>query len=299
MKIRYFLTLILLVCLCENITLAQINLYPAHYSMIIDVNRLYNPALVNPNGYASLELGNQFYTGAYNKVENHYFLACINVSKQDSNHIKNNIGLKILNEKEGEFINKPKAYFSYALHVQLTELYHISAGIDLGLASYIYKATNISAGGSSTVPDGNIGISFYSQHFKVGLASNQFLNTVLLPKTVSFRWKRIYTFYIEKNFRLGESNLLSLYVQKQFLPYLKDGNDVGISLIIGNIFQLGLSETFGQRHSFFAGFKSIPYERNSFNLTFCYSVPQTNASQANNPSYEIMLGYWPGRKHHN
>jgi hypothetical protein len=269
---------------------AQTNLYPAYYAQASEVNRYFNPALANRDLKLGLELGNQFYSGVYSKIENHYLLANINLGRQDSLSKRHNLGVKISTEKEGEYISRPKGYLSYALHVRLSELYYASAGVNVGMAGYVYKSTNISGGGAATVPDADLGLAFYSERFVLGLSVNQVFDNKLLPRDLYFRWRRFCVAYLEKMFPLGQSLLVRAYAQKMFLSELRDRNDFGLGLLIGEHVEIGVTECWQERISFRATLRQIEIERMVLQLLLAYNLPHTSASQANNQSFEVVLG---------
>jgi hypothetical protein len=271
--------------------LAQVNLYPAHYTLASEVCRLYNPSLVNKDSKISIDLGNQYYSGLYNKIENHYFLASVNLNAKDSARTRNNLGLKAANEKEGDFISRPKIYLSYAWHIRLSEKYYLGAGANVGLVGYIYKATNVSGGGSATVPDAELGISFYGNGYTLGISANQLFNKQIQPKELTFKWHRFLSLYAEKKIILGENSSLTLFAQDQLLPETKDALDLGFYFLLNRYIEIGASDYWGQKLSFMVGLKKVQWANNSINLIFCYSIPHTSSSQANNQSFEIVLSY--------
>ncbi len=267
------------------------DLYPAHYTLTPEVSRFYNPAFVNINSKASVDLGNQFYTGLYSKIENHYFLAGLDVVGKDSARTKHIISVKAFNEKEGDFITRPKAYLSYAGHVRLSEDYFLGAGASLGMVGYIYKATNVSGGGSATVPDAELGMSFYGRGLRLGISANQLFNKVMLPKELTFRWRRYFTAYLEKGWEFGENHSFTLFAQQLFISQQKDVRDVGGYLVLNRHIELGIMEYIGEKVTFVAGLRELSWGDNAVHLLFAYSVPHTSASQANNQSFEIVLRY--------
>lgn len=270
---------------------AQVNLYPSHYGFAKEASKYYNPALLNQSGNISLELGNQFYTGLFDKIENHYLLGAINLSGKDSSRNKNNLGLKFVNEKEGDFISKPRYYLSYAWHTKIKERYFLAAGINFGIAGYVFKATNVSAGGSSSKPDADFGLSFYGDKFCVGFSANQLFNSTIIPKNYLFVLKRFYTFYVDKTFTISEHSALTMYAQKVLLSNAKDINNLGTYITFAHYCVLGSNYYVEEKLTFLAGFKGFRWHNNAVDLLVSYNFPSANATQINTTSFELLLGY--------
>lgn len=286
-KRTFFYIVVFAILHCSVFSFAQLDLYPVHYGTVPTVSRLHNPALVGVGKKYVVDVGNQFYTGLYSKVENHYAVGSYNFAK-DSNANQSIVGIKWVNEKEGDFIVRPKVYLSYAWHTPVAEGWWLGGAANLGLASYMYKSTAISGGSSSIRPDADFGIALHGPSWTVGMAMNQAFNSELIPKQVAFRWRRFYTFFIEKSIRLGEAKSLAFYTQKQVLPTYPDRNDMGCYFQL-HVLEIGTNYYFREKVSLFAGLREFGFLNHQLSLRFCYSFPQTSASQANNQSYELVL----------
>jgi hypothetical protein len=290
MKIRfiyYFLILHYFLCLEAK---AQVNLYPVHFGQVMITNQLLNPSITNLEQATNASFGNQFYTGAFSKIDNLFFIGNINLTQKDSARYVSSLGIKFQNEKEGEFVERPKYYASYSFRTRINETYWLGLGLDLGRAGYNFKGTDVSTSGSASNWDGNFGLVFHSSSFCLTGSMNQIFNSLILPKNLYFRWKRFYSLYTEKTFDLGRSQI-SLYAQNKFLSDQADVLDIGTNLTLANVFLIGTNVWVGRNLSFLIGLKNISIEEHHFSLYMSYNMPISNSASANIQSFEMSLRY--------
>ena len=269
---------------------AQVDLFPASYGIVGESRGIYNPALINTNAKYSANLGNQFFPGTYNQLENHFLTASINISG-DSAKNRNNIGFKIITEKEGEYIFRPKIYISYAWHTGIYKDYHLGAGVNIGYAGYNYKATAVSAEGSAYGPDADVGIAVYNPLFTLGIALNQALNTVITPKLLPFRLKRFYSINIEKRFTIAQKNSIILNYQRQSVKSFHQNNCFGLHILMQRLLLVGIYYLPNERLTFTLGIQDFTLEKHRFSVVFGYNTPLKISAQSNIQSFEIMLAY--------
>jgi hypothetical protein len=269
---------------------AQVDLFPGHFGQVMLARQLLNPGISNIERATNVTFSNKFYTGPYSKIDNLYFIGNVNLNGKDSARNVNSIGLKFVNEKEGEFIERPKYYINYSFRTRLFQDYWLALGVDVGRAAYIFKGTGVSTEGSASNWDGNLGIVLHSPRLCLAGSMNQFFNSLVLPKDLYFRWRRFYTLYAEKSFEIGTSEL-SLYAQNQFLPDHTDVLDMGANLYISNLFFLATNIWMDRSVSFVVGLKNISLEDHHFSLYMGYNVPAFNQTSANIQSFEMSLYY--------
>lgn len=285
----YFVFIIMLSHTSQTIY-GQTDMYPAAYGINALYRNIYNPALLNTSSHYQFLLGNQFFPGAYSQMENHFFIASINLTN-DTAKSRNNLGIKIITEKEGEFISKPKAYLSYAWHTPIFKNYRLSAGANLGIVSYIYKPTTISAEGSAYGPDADIALGFYNKTFTLGFSFNQAFNSKLVPKQFYFRYKSFYTLNLEKKFSINEKYSLVLNFQNQNLKNGLPNNNFGIQFLMQKIFLVGTNVLFNERLSFNAGIEHFIISKHDISITAGYNFPLKVSAQSNIQSFELVLIY--------
>ena len=290
MQFRLFFYFVLIFFFfCEK-TEAQVNLYPVHFGQVIMARQLLNPAISNLEQTTNASFANQFYTGAFSKINNLFFVGNINLTQKDSARSVSSLGIKFLNEKEGEFVERPKYYVSYSFRTRINETYWLGLGIDLGRAGYAFNGTDVSTSGSASNWDGNAGLVFHSSSFCLTGSVNQIFNSLILPKNLYFRWKRFYSLHASKTFNLGRSDLL-VYAQNKFLADQPDIVDIGTNLTLGNIFLIGTNAWVGRSVSFLVGLKNISIYEHHFSLFMSYNMPASSKVSANVQSFEMSLYY--------
>ncbi len=274
-------------CLVYANMQAQQDLLPTQYGFTTLQNNFYNPSSFNKQHHLELQLGNQLYRGLLAKVENHYLLASFNISGKDSLRNSNKIGIKLVNEKEGDFIFKPRYYLSYTWSTNLSTSLLLAAGANLGVAGYTFRATNVSAGGSSSRPDADFGITLRSRSFELGASINQIFNNVLIPKEYQFKLRRFFTVYGEKSFDITENTRLTMYLQSIVFSTLK--SNVGTSVTFKDFISFGTNFFVNERYSFLLGLNGIKLGNYQSTLNFGYNLPTFQGSQIKANSFELFL----------
>lgn len=271
---------------------AQMDLYPSHFGQVQAYKNVLNPALSNSIRATNLLFCNQFYTGAFGKINNLFFLGNLCLNGQDSARNSNSIGVKFVNEQEGDYITRSKYYVSYSFRTRIVGDYWLGMGLNLGRAGYRFDGTNVSSLGSDSDWDGDVGMVFESATFHLAASANQLFNTVILPKDLAFRWTRFYTVYGDKQVRLTDNSYLYLYVQHQFLPTATDLTDLGLQLILAEHVLFGGNVYLDKKASFVAGLRNISFERHHFSLMASYNMPIGSSTGANIQSFELSLAYF-------
>jgi len=270
---------------------AQTSLFPSQYGVGLEYVKFYNPSIVNKDSKFSIDLGNQFFSGQFNKIENHYLLAGYNFLGGEEKSSSMNLGLKFVNEKEGEFITMPRYYLSYSWNSSISEEFTISAGANIGVAGYSFKATNVSAGGSSNKPDADIGISLLSEKLNISISANQLFNSVVTPKSYAFQFQRFYTLFANKKLEITDRSALLFYGQATLMGKKNTFYSLGLNYIFFQSVMIGGNYIVNEKYSFQAGFKKIEWQNNEVDLIFGYNIPDKKAISASINSYELVLSY--------
>lgn len=287
LAISYFLAPF---CFASIKAVAQVNVFPGPFGQVMLAKQLLNPAMANMERASNLTFSNRFYTGPYSKIDRLYCIGNVNLNKKDSARYVNSVGVKFVNEKEGEFVERPKYYLSYSVRTRLYDNYWLGLGIEIGRAGYMYKGTDVSTAGSSSNWDGNIGLVFYNPKFCVGGGVNQFFNSLVLPKDLYFRWTRFYSLFAERKIDIGSSHL-SLYAQNQFLPHRRDILDLGAYLTLAKLVFVGSNVWVGRTVSFIVGLKNVSLDEHHFSLYMSYNMPASSQASTNIQSFEMSLYY--------
>lgn len=271
---------------------AQQDLFPAHFGQIHQSRGMLNAVVPNTQHVTNLSFCNQFYTGAFSKIDNLFFIGNVNLSKAETSRNISTIGVKFVAERDGEYISRSKYYFSYTFQTKISESYWLGLGLDIGRANYVYKGTNVSSYGSDANWDGDVGGAFYNSSFCMALSANQIFNTLVLPRDTYFRWRRFYVAYAEKKIRLGEKADVVFYVQNQFLPQQTDVLDLGVNFILVHHLLLGSNVYLNRSISFLAGLQNMSIDQHHFSLFMSYNVPASSQANANVQSFEMSLTYY-------
>lgn len=284
--------LLLLLCIYQYHARAQYSQYPAHQSQTFLQVSVYNPAVHNQEGRTQVFLNYQRYLGAFEKVNNKLFWANLNLNNRDSLHSRHNLAIKLNNEEEGDYISRNKAYVSYGYQLNFYKDYWMGAGIYAGLAGYQYKGGTAFTQGSDMASDGDIGLSLYRpQKFSLAFSANQVLNSVVQPKDLTFRWKRFYTLYAQKDIRINPFWVVSGYAQHVFRTDTYHFTDLGAYVAYQEKLIAGANFTTSTQLAAFLGFQNITMGPGSFSLLFNYSFPFVNQRRTNIQALEITLGY--------
>ncbi len=269
---------------------AQVNMFPSHFGQVMLSRQSLNPALPNLERATNFTVSNRFYTGPYSKIDNLYFIGNVNLNGKDSARYVNSLGVRFVNEREGEFIERPRCYVSYAIRTRVLETYWLALGIEVGRAWYLFKGSDVSTAGSASNWDGNVGIVFSNSTTCLAASVNQLFNSLVLPKDLYFRWARFYTLHAEKRVETGQVEF-SFYAQNQFLPDRDDVLDIGTNATLSKVFFLGVNAWVGRSISFQVGLPDIYLEGHHFSLYASYNAPAFNQTSANIQSFEMSLRY--------
>ncbi len=269
---------------------AQIDLFPKHFSQVLLAKQLQNPAFANLNQSNNVILGNRFYTGSFSKINNFYFLGNIKLNRKDSMTYAQNIGIKFMNEKEGEFVERSKYYLSYSIRRKIFYAYWLGLGIDLGRAGYLFKGTDISTAGSDSNWDGSFGTVLNNDNNYIGFGINQVFNSIVQPKNLRFRWGRFYSLYVEKRIHIGNHEI-SIYGQNQFIKSQKNVLDVGTNLCISKIFCIGSNLWVGRSFGFLLGLKDINLNAHHISFYMNYNTNILKQNTTNVQSFELSVNY--------
>jgi len=283
-------TFLYFLCFTSSKVAAQINLFPAHFEQLILAKQALNPASPNINQAHNLSVSNKFYTGAFSKINNFYFIGNFNLSPKDSAKFISSAGIKLINEKEGDFINRSKYYASYAIRTRIHRNYWLGLGVNLGRAGYVFKGTDVSTSGSSSNWDGDMGLVFHNQSFCVATSINQMFNSLIRPKNLAFRWARFYTIYTEKKLNIGLSELC-FYAQNQFIPQKEDILDIGANLTVLNQIFIGTNVWVKRNVSFILGLKNFAIDEHQFSIYASYNTPISTQNSTKIHSYEMSVYY--------
>ncbi|MBO9699502.1 MAG: PorP/SprF family type IX secretion system membrane protein [Sporocytophaga sp.] len=192
------------------------DIFPENYTTYFNNTAIVNPGFVPEDSKAEFFSMYRQRTGAFQKIAS-YSLTCSKVFRKENNtaHLAR---VFFSNEKEGPYINKPRAYFNYAYVIPLAEETSLSAGLSAGFTQVYFSAPSATASGNSTMPDGAFGITFRRKKFFTGISSQQVFNAESNPIKSNVKLRRYYNLILRQEKDLSPSLKLRGNFMYQLLP---------------------------------------------------------------------------------
>lgn len=141
-----------------------------------------NPAAIGTSSDIKFSLANQRLMGNFGKVSTYIFNGhAVFLKGNRPESPSNTIGFTIYNDREGQYLNRTRAYLVYAWKAYLAEELQFSAGLELGIMNYHVRGSDLSGDGSDIVPDGAVGVRIWNESFFAGLSIKQLFNSQVQP----------------------------------------------------------------------------------------------------------------------
>jgi type IX secretion system PorP/SprF family membrane protein len=274
----------------------EFNELPVQFLQVVKNYPLINPSYAAVDSGVNIVSGNKMNFGAYRIFRTNYLSATFRLrgASRDSLSPNNHgLGLAAVTDKEGEFINRNRLYLTYAYKISLSQNFHLSTGISLGMANYVIQGSNISPSGSSMAPDGNVGIWMFTRKSYLGVSLNQFFNSRLTPIGAASVLVR------HVNVIAGKTIVFSPYVQLASSVVVRAAKSFKTDVDVVNLFLFHdkLSAGFNYKHHkafvFMLGLENISF-RHGKHLAggwFSYSMPFGKYVVKSIQPYEITLTY--------
>ncbi len=168
-----------------NVLHSQVNVvsYPVPFSQYYTNFSIINPASIGYANDFSAHMGHKRLLGNFSKISTYYFSADYRIVKANFNSNKpfSVVGVYLINDREGKYLNRSRAYAAYAWHGILYKHLKFSGGFRIGGMNYNVKGTPLSGDGSDTAPDGAVGLWLYNSKFSIGAAYHQIFNSSIQP----------------------------------------------------------------------------------------------------------------------
>jgi hypothetical protein len=249
---------------------------------------LFNPAFQQDTGKVIFSASIKSRMDAFKNIATYY--ASIDRSIMNDRNAGHTFRLFFFNEKEGPYIEKPRAYFNYAFRVSLAKETYLSSGAAIGLSQVAFSAPSASAVGTSTMPDASVGLYFKRRNFTTGISTMQLLNSESSPASVLVKLGRYYNFFINQEKQLGYSWIFRAAVLYRLLPSSFDNLDAALLLTFKETMTVGVSGRYRYGTSFFFSL-NINTGNSILNLNFVYNSPFLSGVTALNNSFEISPSY--------
>lgn len=249
-------------------------------------------AYISKEGKLGLMIGNMSHLGLWSNNNTYSLQADARLNKySEERNSFHALGAYLVGDKEGQYLDRTRGYGIYAYHARLREEMYLSAGIALGWMNYVASANDYNAGGSANVPDGNVGISLYTDSYHIGLSSNQLFNSELKPISEVTVLKRHYNLIASKTFTVSPNFELMPFGVVRWLPSAPLNFNGGAKGIISEVVSFGVNYQHQQAVVGMIGLEKIQWGGSEFRAGFSYSVPLPNNRLGNIQTVEITLGY--------
>ncbi|GAL84385.1 hypothetical protein CHU_0779 [Sporocytophaga myxococcoides] len=213
------------------------DLFPENYTTYFNNTAIVNPGFVQEDSKAEFFSMYRQRTGAFQKIAS-YSLTCSRVFRKENNaaHLAR---IFFSNDKEGPYIDKPRAYFNYAYVIPFAEETSLSAGLAAGFTQVYFSAPSATASGNSTMPDGSVGITFRRKKFFSGISSQQVFNAESNPLKANVKLRRYYNFLLSQEKDLSPLLKLRGNLIYQLLPLNSDLLNIAMEGSYNDIISLG------------------------------------------------------------
>lgn len=291
LKASYSIHLLFFLLIFKGIAFAQIDIYPSHLNQVPYSKGIYNPALQNSKGLIDITSANQAYVGKLDDVRNIFLLASISLQGSDTTIMHQRLGLKFVNELEGEFISSPKWYINYLWSRQIFKSLRLTASANIGRANITYHATSVSGTYTAGGWDGGIGLAFSGKKYTAAIGLDQIFNSIITPLNYSLKWKRYPNFYLERNFQLSQSAQIDIYFHASLLTTYPNRYDAGIQLLLSQKVNISINYYLNNAVAFNLGLQNLSWNKHHVSLLLTYSFPFSNQVKINIQSFELGLHY--------
>lgn len=269
--------------------------YPTRFGHYYTVPLLQHPAWAGSDGIYNISAGDKRLSGNYSNISTYYlsFHTPVRLKKTETDKPFSAIGFNLVNDREGKYINRTRAYLVYAWHATLFSDVWFSGGIQLGLVDYNVKGTPLSGDGNDIAPDGSVGFSLYTDKWHFLASYCQLMNSTIQPLEESAKLNSY--FNLTGDMYFYTSTLISLKIAANaFIPlsdkYSPAYYDVTFLSYIKERFGIntGLHNTKRIFHSFaiYNAFNTA----HSIDIELGYSYPIQKSDVRNN-YFEICAKY--------
>lgn len=292
---RKFFYIIFLSGLCNVSLFSQgvVNNYPVQFSQIEFSKTSINPALICLRSPLEFIIGTQQYTGFFEDISTQYAILGIQIPfYQPKNYPRNILSIRFLNDQEGAYISRNRAYLGYSFHTKVFDNLFLGGAIELGSMGYVVEGTPSTGNASKYVLDSSAGISIYSENLTTGVSVNQAFNNEVQPLDEVSRLYRHVNVFASYNFIISQN--ADVYPKILFrYPYKSGYNynlDIGLETILINKLLLGTSYRYKNGLSFNAGITNFEVLNGLLNFCLAYNTPLVG-SVLNVNIFEIHISY--------
>jgi len=246
---------------------------PVQFIQFFKTYNLVNPASIGRTSPLEFSAGNKSLLGDFSSIRTTYFTTNIQLNKRMENRSKQVIGLNLINDQEGSYINTNRASILYAFHIPIKTNWTLNAGISAGFLNYAFSASNISAGGSSFAPTADIGLWLHHATFNLGISGNQIIPSKLEPLRQTYTIKKYYTLIADKKIPINPYLTLMPALILRWPYNYYTSSDVALMMIIQNNLSLGVTYRYKMGGSITGGLEDIKIGNHVAKMMFSYYAP--------------------------
>jgi hypothetical protein len=238
-------------------------------------------------------IGTQQYTGYFKDISTQYAILGVKIPfNQTNDQPKNIISVRFLNDQEGAYISRNRAYLGYSFHTKVFGEFFLAGALEFGSMGYVVEGTPSTGNASEYVIDGSAGISVYNEYLTTGFSINQAFNNEVQPLDEVTRLYRHINAFAAYSFVFSENAEIQPKILVRY-PYKSGYNfnlDIGLEALLVKKLLLGTSYRYKNGLSFNAGIANFDVF-NGF-LTFClaYNSP-VSGSLLNVNVFEFHINY--------
>jgi type IX secretion system PorP/SprF family membrane protein len=290
MKIKViFIGVLFLLLLVPRVILAQFTFsFSDYFDQFYNNYYLLNPANSDSTYKIAANVSNKTQTGLFQGVNKIYMDVDLRLSGRRD--ISNFLGIQVVNNKEGEFINKSRLVGRYSFRAKISYRSSLSAGVSLGFVNYAFNTSQSGTGGSAWAPDGNAGIWYLRKKLSVGFSMQQIFSQTLHPVNQTYFLTNYYIITAKYCLQLSRS----LTINNHF--YSKFQKDQSMYFVLASLFEFqekfdaGVSYSYRRGLSYVVGVKKLGIGKSRFSFYFSYFVGASKIN-VNDNAFELLVSY--------
>jgi len=295
MFLRSFFSFIFIVVLLPNLSgQSQFNELPVQFLQLSASIPQINPAYAAVDSGVTLTTGNKMNFGSFRVFRTHYFNAISRLPFRNLNSRNNHgIGLTLLTDRDGDYIQHNRFYFNYAFKIRLATHWSLATGASIGAENISIESSSISPPGSSMRPDASVGIWLQRKRSFIGIAANQLFNSKITPLQETVRLLPHYNLTFGHRQKLSQGLEYVGLLNFRIIQNLNPDIDFQNMILISNFVSTGFNYRHHKGMVVILGFQNIPFKlgRQLASGWFSYNIPFSKYVINNLQTYEITLCY--------
>lgn len=262
-----------------------VNNYPVSFTQYAQQLPVVNPAATVSSNEWETSVSNRRNTGFWRNNQTYWAYGAFRIQPKKANNF-HGLGLSLYYDKEGSYLKRYRGYMQYAYHIPLSESWKISAGVSLGMMTYLVGNENYE-GGSASNWDGSLGLLLSGKTSYLGFSIAQLPQTKVQPIYETTVLARYYQIVAGKEVEIGKQyrwkNNINLRLLKRQDPdlYLQSG------LLWNQTVGLYGLYRWNKQFSLLLGLEKIEWEKMWLKLFFSYDIA-VNGDQRHQ-AFEITL----------